>query len=53
MDKPWYKSKTIWGGIAAICVGIGGYLDGDLNAAWSIIVTILGWMGISLRLAVK
>jgi|AntDeeMinimDraft_5_1070356.scaffolds.fasta_scaffold58116_2 hypothetical protein len=23
-DKPWYKSKTIWGGIVALLAGIAG-----------------------------
>lgn len=32
-EKPWYKSKTVWGGIVAVGAAVGGAFGLDVDAA--------------------
>jgi len=49
----WYRSKTIWTGLAA-CVGAGGaWASGEMNGVQALQMVVTGILGIFLKLAVE
>jgi len=47
--KPWYRSKTIWTGIAAIVGAMGGMATGELETAQGLHAILTGLIAIFLR----
>ena len=48
-NKPLWKSKTFWAGIAAIVTALGGALSGQMDVATAIQTAVPAVMGIFIR----
>ena len=53
MDKPRWKSKTFWTGVAAVVGALGGYLTGELALSPALQVVVTGLTAIFLRDAIR
>jgi hypothetical protein len=51
MDKNWYKSKAIWGGVFVILGGIYGLVTEDGAGSTAVVTVGLGLWGIGIRAA--
>ena len=51
MQKSWYESKGVWGGVLVIVGGLYGYFMKDPALANTIIIGGLGLWGIGIRAA--
>ena len=49
-EKKWFKSKTVWTGIAGMVGAIGTYATGESGSADSIQLGITSLIGIFLRI---
>jgi len=51
--KAWYKSKTIWIGLAEICTAIGAYFGGEIEVETLVTLLLSGISMIALRIITK
>ena len=49
MEKKWYKSKTVWTGIAGLVAAVGGYVTGEVVASDALQMAFVAFTGMFLR----
>ena len=49
MRKPWYRSKTVWAGIASVLSGVSGYATGEMGAPQALQLVFTGLIAVFLR----